>query len=209
MALFLDSANIDDVHRAVELGFVAGVTTNPGLVAETGRSAIEIIHDGLGITTGPVFFQVTANLGSCSPLGARGHPSAQKCGRDCLGDVLVQIVFVHPAKRTDEVAQAGPNAFHCVAVCFAHTIAIVIPSPLALAWRVSHAGMGAPTFGQMVVRLPFIGVHGGRIPRAFFDEGLERLPISVLADFQTNLTTLTPDDARDRWPIIVPDAIAF
>lgn len=50
MALFLDSANIDDVREAVELGFVAGVTTNPGLVAKTGQPALEVIHGILEIT---------------------------------------------------------------------------------------------------------------------------------------------------------------
>lgn len=60
MALFLDSADIKDVRLASELGFVAGVTTNPSLVAKTGRPAVTVIQDILEITTGPVFFQVTA-----------------------------------------------------------------------------------------------------------------------------------------------------
>lgn len=60
MALFLDSADIQDVRLALGLGFVAGVTTNPSLVAKTGRPALSIIQEILEITVGPVFFQVTA-----------------------------------------------------------------------------------------------------------------------------------------------------
>lgn len=60
MGLFLDSANIDDVRSAVTLGFVTGVTTNPALMAKTERPEIDIIHDILELTTGPIFYQVTA-----------------------------------------------------------------------------------------------------------------------------------------------------
>jgi transaldolase len=60
MALFLDSANIDDVRQTIRLGFVAGVTTNPALMAKTGRPARDVIQDILGLTPGPVFYQVTA-----------------------------------------------------------------------------------------------------------------------------------------------------
>lgn len=60
MALFLDSADIDDVRRANRLGFVAGVTTNPALVAKTGREVTKVVQEILEITTGPVFLQVTA-----------------------------------------------------------------------------------------------------------------------------------------------------
>ena len=61
MALFLDSAKVEDARRAAELGFVAGVTTNPSLLAEAGRPGLEVLHDLLGLTSGPVFYQVTAD----------------------------------------------------------------------------------------------------------------------------------------------------
>jgi len=61
MALFVDSAKADEVRRAVALGFVAGVTTNPSLLAEAGRRGLDVLGDLLGITGGPVFYQVTAD----------------------------------------------------------------------------------------------------------------------------------------------------
>ena len=60
MALFIDSADIEDVRRAFELGFVSGVTTNPALVAKTGRPGLDVLNDLLDLTNGPVFYQVTA-----------------------------------------------------------------------------------------------------------------------------------------------------
>jgi transaldolase len=43
MALYLDSAEINDVKKAMSLGFVAGVTHNPSLVAKTGRPGLEVL----------------------------------------------------------------------------------------------------------------------------------------------------------------------
>ncbi len=75
MALFLDSANIDDVQQAVRLGLVAGVTTNPTLMAKTGRRARDVIQDILALTTGPVFYQVTA--GETAARLAQAHSMAR------------------------------------------------------------------------------------------------------------------------------------
>ncbi len=61
MALFLDSAEVEDLHRTLELGFIAGVTTNPALIAKVGRPGLDILRDFLEITGGPVFYQVTAD----------------------------------------------------------------------------------------------------------------------------------------------------
>lgn len=60
LQLFLDSANLDEVRQAMSLGFVDGVTTNPSLMAGTGRPPLEVLDDLLGISPGPVFFQVTS-----------------------------------------------------------------------------------------------------------------------------------------------------
>lgn len=60
MALLIDSADITDIRRALGLGFVTGVTTNPSLVAKTGQPGMAVLQEILGLTSGPVFFQVTA-----------------------------------------------------------------------------------------------------------------------------------------------------
>ncbi|MCX6843496.1 MAG: transaldolase [candidate division WOR-3 bacterium] len=60
MGLLLDSAKIEEVRQAVELGFVAGVTTNPTIMAKAKGEPKEIIRQICAIAPGPVFYQVTA-----------------------------------------------------------------------------------------------------------------------------------------------------
>ena len=60
MGLFLDSARIEEVKRAVELGFLYGVTTNPTIMAKAQGQPKEIIRQICAISPGPVFYQVTA-----------------------------------------------------------------------------------------------------------------------------------------------------
>ena len=60
MGLFLDSARIEEVRQAVELGFLAGVTTNPTIMAKAKGEPKEIIRQICAIAPGPVFYQVTA-----------------------------------------------------------------------------------------------------------------------------------------------------
>ncbi len=60
MGLFLDSAEIEEVKKAVELGFLAGVTTNPSIMAKVKDEPMAIIDRIARISPGPVFCQVTA-----------------------------------------------------------------------------------------------------------------------------------------------------
>lgn len=60
MGIYLDSANPDDARRAQELGFIAGVTTNPKLIAQTGRPGLDVLSDLVEIVDGHIFYQLTA-----------------------------------------------------------------------------------------------------------------------------------------------------
>jgi transaldolase len=60
MGLFLDSAKIEEVRQAVELGFLSGVTTNPTIMAKAKGRPKEIIRQICAISPGPVFYQLTA-----------------------------------------------------------------------------------------------------------------------------------------------------
>ncbi len=60
MGLFLDSARIEEVKQAVELGYLAGVTTNPTIMVKANCQPKEIIRQICAISPGPVFYQVTA-----------------------------------------------------------------------------------------------------------------------------------------------------
>ncbi len=60
MALYLDTALIDEAREALGWGFVTGVTTNPKLMARAGRPAEEVIADLCALCPGPVFYQPVA-----------------------------------------------------------------------------------------------------------------------------------------------------
>lgn len=60
MGLFLDSAKIEEVRQAVELGFLSGVTTNPTIMAKVVGRPRDIIKQICAISPGHVFYQLTA-----------------------------------------------------------------------------------------------------------------------------------------------------
>ena len=60
MSIMLDSANPEDVRRARELGFVEDVTTNPTLIAKTGRPPLDVLSELVEIAPAHVFYQLTA-----------------------------------------------------------------------------------------------------------------------------------------------------
>jgi transaldolase len=60
MAIYLDSADIEDARRAKALGFVRAVTTNPTHISKTRRPGLEVLRELLAVFDKPVFYQVTA-----------------------------------------------------------------------------------------------------------------------------------------------------
>lgn len=57
ISLFLDSASITDAQEAADMGYVAGITTNPTLMASKGRPALEKVRALLAVFPGSVFHQ--------------------------------------------------------------------------------------------------------------------------------------------------------
>jgi transaldolase len=60
MKFFLDTADIDEIRQAAAWGILDGVTTNPTLVAKTGRRFDDVKRDILDLVKGPVSLEVTA-----------------------------------------------------------------------------------------------------------------------------------------------------
>lgn len=58
MKFFIDTADINEIKMAHERGWVDGVTTNPSLIAKSGRDLHEVIKEICKITTGPVSAEV-------------------------------------------------------------------------------------------------------------------------------------------------------
>ena len=60
MKLFIDTANVDEIRAAAELGVVCGVTTNPSLIAREGRVFEEVIEEITTLVDGPISAEVVA-----------------------------------------------------------------------------------------------------------------------------------------------------
>jgi transaldolase len=60
MKLFIDTANVDEIRRAADMGVICGVTTNPSLIAKEGRDFAEVIKEIAAIVDGPISAEVIA-----------------------------------------------------------------------------------------------------------------------------------------------------
>ena len=60
MKFFVDTADVAEIRDLAATGLVDGITTNPSLVAKTGRSFLEVVQEICSIVPGPVSAEVTA-----------------------------------------------------------------------------------------------------------------------------------------------------
>ncbi len=58
MKLFIDTANVDEIRRANDMGIICGVTTNPSLIAKEGRDFKEVVKEIASIVNGPISAEV-------------------------------------------------------------------------------------------------------------------------------------------------------
>lgn len=58
MKFFIDTANVEEIKKAAELGILDGVTTNPSLIAKEGRDLKEVIEEICSIVDGPISAEV-------------------------------------------------------------------------------------------------------------------------------------------------------
>ncbi|ADU26225.1 fructose-6-phosphate aldolase [Ethanoligenens harbinense] len=60
MKLFVDTANVDEIRWANDLGVICGVTTNPSLIAKSGRIFEEVVREITTIVDGPISAEVVS-----------------------------------------------------------------------------------------------------------------------------------------------------
>jgi transaldolase len=60
MKFFVDTANIDEIRELADTGLLDGVTTNPSLIAKTGRNFLEVVAEISAVVEGPVSAEVAA-----------------------------------------------------------------------------------------------------------------------------------------------------
>ena len=67
MRFFLDTAEVEDIKKANDMGVICGVTTNPSLIAKSGRQFEDVIKEITSIVDGAISGEVKA-----TPTDAEG-----------------------------------------------------------------------------------------------------------------------------------------
>ncbi len=60
MKIFIDTANVEEIKKANDMGIICGVTTNPSLIAKEGRNFNEVIKEITSIVDGPISGEIKA-----------------------------------------------------------------------------------------------------------------------------------------------------
>ena len=77
MKFFIDTANVEDIKKANDMGVICGVTTNPSLIAKEGRVFEEVIAEIASIVDGPISGEVKATTTDAEGMIAEGREIAK------------------------------------------------------------------------------------------------------------------------------------
>lgn len=143
MKFFIDTADIDEIRALVQTGFVDGVTTNPTLVAQSGRRFEEVISEICDLVPGPVSAEVTAT--DLEGMVAEGRHLAK-----IAPNVVIKVPLTFDGLQACRfLTQAGTQVN--VTLCFSAAQAILC------------AKAGATFVSPFIGRLDDIGETGMRL----------------------------------------------
>ena len=77
MRFFIDTANVDDIRKANDMGVICGVTTNPSLIAKEGRRFEDVIAEIASIVDGPISGEVKATTTDAEGMIREGREIAK------------------------------------------------------------------------------------------------------------------------------------
>ncbi|SER81897.1 fructose-6-phosphate aldolase [Lachnobacterium bovis] len=77
MKFFIDTANVEDIRKANDMGVISGVTTNPSLIAKEGRDFNEVIKEITSIVDGPISGEVKATTTDAEGMIKEGREIAK------------------------------------------------------------------------------------------------------------------------------------
>jgi transaldolase len=140
MKFFVDTAEVADIRGLIELGVVDGVTTNPTLIAKSGRKMSEVIAEICDITPGHVSAEVTAT-------DFEGMLAEGKYLRDIASNVAVKVPLTEAGLRTCRALSMDGTAVN-VTLCFSAGQALLA------------AKAGATYISPFVGRLDDLGQDG-------------------------------------------------
>ncbi|HEX8236135.1 MAG TPA: fructose-6-phosphate aldolase [Abditibacteriaceae bacterium] len=152
MKFFLDTADINEIREAMEWGLLDGITTNPSLVAKTGKTFGAVLREIVEIVPGPVSAEVTA-------LDMQGMLDQAHEYADIASNIVVKIPLISEGLKTvKRLSEEGIKTN--VTLCFSSVQALLA------------AKAGATYISPFVGRLDDIGhegIEGIREIRAIYD----------------------------------------
>lgn len=149
MKLFIDTANIAEIREVHAWGVLAGVTTNPSLIAKEGRDFVEVVHEICELVQGPVSAEVVAQ--DAAGMIKEGRLLAK------IHDHVVVKVPLIPAGLQATKALSSEGIPVNVTLCFSPTQALM-------------AGLAGATYiSPFVGRVDDIAWSGGELIRQIVD----------------------------------------
>jgi len=140
MKFFIDTADIKEIRDLAETGLVDGVTTNPSLVAKSGRNFLDVVKEICAIVPGPVSAEVTAT----------DHAQMLKEGRKLAKlapNVCVKVPLTPDGLKTCKALRSDGTHVN-VTLCFSAAQALLA------------AKAGASFISPFVGRLDDVGTDG-------------------------------------------------
>ncbi len=117
MKFFVDTADVDEIRDLAATGLLDGVTTNPSLVAKTGRPFLEVVREICDVVDGPVSAEVAAT--DHETMLAEGRKLHQ-----LAGNIAVKVPLTPDGLKTCRVL-ADDGAMVNVTLCFSSSQAIL------------------------------------------------------------------------------------
>ncbi len=140
MQFFVDTADVGEIRDLAATGMVDGVTTNPSLIAKSGRHFRDVIEDICSVVSGPVSVEVTAT--DFDTMLAEGQGLA-----DLAPNIAVKVPLTWDGLKTCKVLSDDGTAVN-VTLCFSVNQALLA------------AKAGAAFISPFVGRLDDIGHDG-------------------------------------------------
>lgn len=157
MKIFMDTANVDEIKQYVDWGVVYGVTTNPSLIAKSGRTQAEVIPEIAALVSGPV--------------------SAEVISTECAGMVEEARKLAKIAENVVIKIPCIPEGLKTVKILSAEGIKTNVTLVFSMSQALLAARAGATFVSPFIGRLDDIGQDGvqlvDNIVKAFKLYGIE------------------------------------
>ena len=140
MKIFMDTANVEEIAKFVDWGVVYGVTTNPSLIAKTGRTQAEVIPEIAKLVEGPV--------------------SAEVISTECQGMVEEARKLVQIAENIVIKIPCIPEGLKAVKILSAEGIKTNVTLVFSMSQALMAARAGATYVSPFIGRLDDIGEDG-------------------------------------------------